>query len=255
MSNLILQSAAPSPLPYQQSHQLHMENVIDNALHWQAHALDQRIKGSRDVMDELDSLVASVNDLIGEPISSSTYPMSTSLPTSSSPAMQYRRRHSVEDRPLSPQDSPRLRYASDERAHRAPPPRALTQYVSVGSSNGDEEASQEGAQESSSSHPLLVRGPPLYALLFHRGRGPDHIATISLRILRLAPLEQGIICRRLYALHPRFHLPPLLHSPVRAPIPQGLKRARKREPQSQGPGSLLSRGDRVHRVAQWTSGP
>lgn len=144
LSNVLLQSTMNSRSSLSAS--MARDRIVDRNLELSATFLNNRIRDTSDIQDEwiddLEDVVRDVNDLYGDADS-----VSRSLPSGSSPppihshafgrAGVHRRRssngHSSDFRPrLRLSDSP-----PSASSYIGPPPRAMTQYVSVGSSQGD----------------------------------------------------------------------------------------------------------------------
>ena len=131
------------------------DNVFERSLARQTQMLDVRVRGTKAThegwMDDLDDVMERVNDLFDEAAESdraeSDIAISRSLPTESSHIP--RRRHHHQHLSKSRSESAYLHMSTSELDLRdtMPPPRPLTQYVSVESASG--EASETTADPSS----------------------------------------------------------------------------------------------------------
>ncbi|KZW04160.1 hypothetical protein EXIGLDRAFT_743728 [Exidia glandulosa HHB12029] len=160
LSNVLLQSTmnSRSSLNASMAH----DRIVDRNLELSATFLNNRIRDTSDIqeewMDDLEGVVRDVRDLYGD-----TDSVSRSLPSGSSPPPihalgiapggSHRRRsshgHSSE--------RPRLRLSHSPPTgsqYMSPPPRALTQYVSVSSAQGD--ASESTADSESIYLPSTI---------------------------------------------------------------------------------------------------
>lgn len=120
------------------------DSGADQLMESQARILTSRIRENRGVhagwMDDLDDLAKGVENLYGDGVKNrpDENAISRSLPTSGVPLPPRRnpRRPSLELR-RNVSDAPRLHMSAGDHRHNIPPPRALTQYVSVESALGD----------------------------------------------------------------------------------------------------------------------
>lgn len=136
LSNALLQSTMSTQSSL--SAVLARDSIIDRQLERSASYLDNRIRDTSDVheewMDDLDEVVRGVEELFD---SDTPATIARSVPSGSH--VRHARRRSSHDI-SSPRTAsrPHLRLSSSSNDdHTSPPPRALTQYVSVESAKGD----------------------------------------------------------------------------------------------------------------------